>query len=81
MNRMKIGLQDIISDNQSAFFPGRSIADNILLSQELLKNYHLERGTPRCAFKIDLQKAYDMVNLDFLRRILFRFGFHSTMTK
>lgn len=78
-NRMKEGLQDIISENQLAFVPGRSILDNILLSQELVKNYHLPRGTPRCAFKIDIQKAYDTVDWSFLKRILFSFGFHNVM--
>nr|GEV37768.1 hypothetical protein [Tanacetum cinerariifolium] len=37
-------LKTIISPNQSAFIPGRSITDNILLTQELMHNYHLERG-------------------------------------
>lgn len=74
--RMKDGLMDIVSDNQSAFIPGRSISDNILLTQELMKNYHIQRGTPRCTFKIDIQKAYDTVDWSFLRSILFNFGFH-----
>lgn len=61
-NRMKFGVNTIVSDNQSAFVPGRSISDNILLSQELVKNYHLLNGSPTCAFKLDIQKAYDTVN-------------------
>lgn len=61
-NRMKAGLMDVISYNQSAFVPGRSISDNILLTQELVKNYHIQRGTPRFAVKIDIQKAYDTVD-------------------
>ncbi|GKF58657.1 putative reverse transcriptase domain, reverse transcriptase zinc-binding domain protein, partial [Tanacetum coccineum] len=55
---------------QSAFVPGRRISDNILLTQELMHNYHLDRGTPRCAFKVDIQKAYDTVNWGFLHAIL-----------
>ncbi|GJZ20273.1 reverse transcriptase domain-containing protein [Tanacetum coccineum] len=65
--------------NQSAFVPGRSITDNILLTQELMHNYHLDRGPPRCAFKVDIQKAYDTVDWNFLRMTLHGFGFHETM--
>ncbi|GJW32961.1 hypothetical protein Tco_0052993 [Tanacetum coccineum] len=57
-NRIKQSLKILISPNQSAFIPGRSISDNILLTQELMHNYHLDRGTPRCAFKVDIQKAF-----------------------
>ncbi|GJX72136.1 hypothetical protein Tco_0309307 [Tanacetum coccineum] len=55
-------LKGLISPNQSAFVPGRRISDNILLTQELMHNYHLDRGTPRCAFKVDIQKAYDTID-------------------
>ncbi|GJV05024.1 uncharacterized protein Tco_1338593 [Tanacetum coccineum] len=78
-NRIKEGLQDIVSDNQLAFVPGRSISDNILITQELMHNYHLNKGPPRCAFKIDIQKSYDTVDWKFLRDILGGFGFHPTM--
>ncbi|GJV12664.1 hypothetical protein Tco_1354205 [Tanacetum coccineum] len=78
-NRIKHCLKSIISANQSAFVPGRSITDNILLTQELMHNYHLNRGTPRCAFKVDIQKAYDTVDWVFLRSILVGFGFHEKM--
>ncbi|GJT34916.1 reverse transcriptase domain, reverse transcriptase zinc-binding domain protein [Tanacetum coccineum] len=46
-----------------------------------MHNYHLNRGPPRCAFKIDIQKAYDTVNLKFLKDILMGFGFHEMMFK
>ncbi|XP_071742048.1 uncharacterized protein [Rutidosis leptorrhynchoides] len=80
-NRLKNALDDIVSINQSAFIPGRRISDNILLTQELMKNYHIENGTPRCVFKVDIQKAYDTVDWNFLEFILGRFGFHPTMNK
>nr|GEU49764.1 retrotransposon Gag domain, retroviral aspartyl protease [Tanacetum cinerariifolium] len=69
----------LISPNQSTFVPGRSIADNILLTQELMHNYHLDRGLPRCAFKVDIQKAYDTVDWEFLKQVLIGFGFHTRM--
>ncbi|GJR90251.1 hypothetical protein Tco_0214262, partial [Tanacetum coccineum] len=78
-NRIKNSLKIIISPNQSAFVPGRSITDNILLTHELMHNYHLDRGVPRCAFKVDIQKAYDTVDLNFLRAALKGFGFHDKM--
>ncbi|GJZ80021.1 putative RNA-directed DNA polymerase, eukaryota, reverse transcriptase zinc-binding domain protein [Tanacetum coccineum] len=78
-NRIKGSLNGLISPNQSTFVPGRRISDNILLTQELMHNYHLDRGTPRCAFKVDIQKAYDTVDWEFLRRALAAFGFHHCM--
>nr|GEY98777.1 hypothetical protein [Tanacetum cinerariifolium] len=76
---VKLSFVTIISPNQSAFVPGRSITDNILLTQERMHNYHLDRGSPRCAFKVDIQKAYDTMDWDFLRMILHGFGFHDKM--
>nr|GEV14517.1 hypothetical protein [Tanacetum cinerariifolium] len=68
-NRIKHSLKKIVSYNRSAFILGRSITDNILLTQKLMHNYHLDRGTPRCAFKVDIQKAYDTVDWDFLQAL------------
>ncbi|XP_021996206.1 uncharacterized protein LOC110893404 [Helianthus annuus] len=78
-DRLKGSLNRLVSINQSAFIPGRKITDNILLTQELMHNYHLNRGPPRCAFKIDIQKAYDTVSWQFLDFILHGFGFHHKM--
>ncbi|XP_071719040.1 uncharacterized protein [Rutidosis leptorrhynchoides] len=74
-------LPKVQSPSKSAFISGRRIADNILLTQELMHNYHLNRGVPRCAFKVDIQKAYDTVDWEFLREILAHFGFHKVMIK
>nr|GEX38865.1 reverse transcriptase domain, reverse transcriptase zinc-binding domain protein [Tanacetum cinerariifolium] len=56
-NKIKESLKMLISPNQSAFVLGRKISDNILLTQKLMHNYHLDREAPRCAFKVDIQKA------------------------
>ncbi|XP_071694395.1 uncharacterized protein [Rutidosis leptorrhynchoides] len=80
-SRIKGALDVIISNNQSAFVSGRRIFDNILLTQEIMKNYHLDRGIPRCAFKVDIQKAYDTVDWEFLKEVLQGFGFHKIMIK
>ncbi|GJS09395.1 protein LAZ1 [Tanacetum coccineum] len=46
-----------------------------------MHNYHRNRGPPRCAFKVDIQKAYDTVDWRFLGFTLKCFGFHPTMIK
>ncbi|GKE64823.1 hypothetical protein Tco_1518984 [Tanacetum coccineum] len=66
-NRIKEGLTDLVSLNQSAFVPGRRISDNILLTQELVHNYHHDRGPPRCAFKVDIQKLMIRLTRVFLK--------------
>ncbi|XP_022024324.1 uncharacterized protein LOC110924641 [Helianthus annuus] len=69
---------DIVG-NDSAFVPGRRITDNILLTQEIMHNYHRNQGPPKCAFKVDIQKAYNTVDWKFLERTLMGFGFHWKM--
>nr|GEV14958.1 hypothetical protein [Tanacetum cinerariifolium] len=80
-NRVKEGLGDIVSINQSTFIPGHRISDNILLTQELMRNYHRRRGPHRYNFKVDIQKAYDTVDWSFLKTILLGFGFHPKMVQ
>ncbi|KAJ9562241.1 hypothetical protein OSB04_007401 [Centaurea solstitialis] len=79
VNRMKPFLDRLVGKSQSAFIPGRRIVDNILMAHELVIGYHLNSGKPRCAFKIDLRKAYDMVDWRFLCNMLTGFGFHPVM--
>ncbi|XP_021721522.1 uncharacterized protein LOC110689101 [Chenopodium quinoa] len=55
--RLKEVLPGLISENQSAFIAGRSILDNILVCQEMLKEYNNKRKSPRCTIKVDLRKA------------------------
>ena len=74
MARMKRCIPDIICPAQTAFVQGRSIADKILLTQELMKNYHYDVGTPRCALKIDLKKAYDSIRWGCILDILTAMG-------
>ncbi|KAI9156605.1 hypothetical protein LWI28_009351 [Acer negundo] len=61
-NRIKPCLLDIISPSQSTFVASRSIGDNILLAQELMRNYHTDISCPRLVLKVDLMKASDMID-------------------
>ncbi|KAI9195736.1 hypothetical protein LWI28_017625 [Acer negundo] len=80
-NRIKPCLPDIISPSQSVFVAGRSIGDNILLPQELMRNYHTDIGCPRLALKVDLMKAFDMVDWGFLLETLAAFHFPPRVIK
>ncbi|GKD46608.1 RNA-directed DNA polymerase, eukaryota, reverse transcriptase zinc-binding domain protein, partial [Tanacetum coccineum] len=42
--RIKGCLVFLVSDCQSAFIPSRQISDNIMLTQELMRNYHRKSG-------------------------------------
>lgn len=69
----------MIDPSQTAFVPCRSLMDNILLSQELLRNSHRESPCPRCAIKVDFQKAYDSNNWNFILDTLHCFHFPSNV--
>ncbi|XP_024963616.1 uncharacterized protein LOC112503869 [Cynara cardunculus var. scolymus] len=78
---MKVSLDSLIDKAQSAFIPGRRITDNILMAHELVSRYQLSNGPPRCAFKIDIKKAYDTVDWRFLVVMLEGLGFHPVLVK
>nr|GFA58358.1 hypothetical protein [Tanacetum cinerariifolium] len=58
---------------------GNEISDNVLLTQELMRNYHRNRGPAKVAFKIDIHMAYDSVEWGFIEQCLVQFGFHHYM--
>ena len=72
--RIKQCIPYIISPSQSAFVQGRSIADNVLITQELMLNYHRDIGPPRCALKVDIMKAYDTIRWGCIMNILSLMG-------
>lgn len=60
-NRMRLILPTIIAANQSAFLKDRLLIENILLAMGLVKDYHKDTISSRCAIKIDISKAFDSI--------------------
>lgn len=79
--RLKEVLQGIISENQSAFIPGRVITDNVLITHEVLQYLKSSQATKQCimAVKTDMSKAYDRIEWSFIRQVLQRLGFHANV--
>lgn len=74
--RLKPVLGSIIHPNQTAFIPGRSIVDNCIINQEVMHYLQTKKGNwGFMAVKIDMAKAYDMVEWPVLLRILALHGF------
>lgn len=76
-NRLKLILPKFISPNQSAFVKDRLLMENVLLASELVKSYHKNSVSARCALKIDISKAFDTVQWPFLLSALTALGFPS----
>jgi hypothetical protein len=77
VNRLRPLLDDIISEAQSVFVPGRLITDNAMLAFECIHYIQQEKDPEKsfCAYKLDLSKAYDRVDWVFLEQMMLKLGF------
>ncbi|KAG7552255.1 Reverse transcriptase domain [Arabidopsis thaliana x Arabidopsis arenosa] len=65
-SRLQKLLVQVISPAQSAFLPGRLLAENVLLATEIVHGYNRNNIEPRGMLKVDLRKAFDSVRWDFI---------------
>lgn len=73
-NRFSLVKLRLIASNQSAFIKGRYILESVVTAHEILHSVHSskEKGL---VLKLDYEKAFDKVNLDFLVELLTLRGF------
>jgi hypothetical protein len=73
-NRYAKIMNRLISQCQSAFIRGRFILESVVTAHEVIHEIHSKKEQG-LVFKIDYEKAYDKVNLDFLYEVLSARGF------
>ena len=69
---MKLVLQEIIGENQSAFVAERLITDNVLVAHEMMSHIS-KKKKGKCglmAIKFDMSKVYDRVEWECLKQIM-----------
>ncbi|CAN1332707.1 Putative ribonuclease H protein At1g65750 [Linum perenne] len=78
-NRLRRVVPKLVDLEQSAFIKGRSIIDNVMIAFEVL---HSIKRRPNAnvgdvALKIDISKAFDRVEWQYLEGVLTKVGFHA----
>ena len=69
-SRLKLFIDQAVQANQVGFIKGRLLCENVLLASELVDNFQAEGETTRGCLQVDISKAYDNVNWEFLINIL-----------
>ncbi|KAL6210713.1 hypothetical protein ACLB2K_015945 [Fragaria x ananassa] len=78
IKRLRPLLTKCILKNQGAFALGRSIHDNILIAHEIFSDFNQRSGrNGAMAVKLDLEKAYDLLDWSYIYDCLIQFGFNS----
>ncbi|GJQ97442.1 RNA-directed DNA polymerase, eukaryota [Tanacetum coccineum] len=73
-NRIASVVEDLISNEQSAFVKGRQIMDGPMILNETL-NWCKKEMKKIFVFKVDFEKAYDSICWDYLQDVMFKMGF------
>eukprot|EP00253_Pinus_taeda_P029063 PITA_29063 len=74
VKRLKPLLPNLIAPEQTGFVEGRQILDGIVVSQEVIHSLKMNKQKGML-MKLDLSKAYDRLNWDYLRAVLEAYSF------
>ncbi|RVW81504.1 LINE-1 reverse transcriptase-like [Vitis vinifera] len=75
-NRLKKVIGKVVSLDQNAFVTGRQILDASLIENEVIDAWN-KRGEKGIICKLDIEKAYDNINWQFLLKVMQKMGFGS----
>jgi len=77
-NQLKLILHKYISDNQLAFVPDKTILDNTMVAIEVIHFMKTKtRGQDKyVALKLDISKAYDIMDWEYLKEVMIKMGFN-----
>ena len=75
-NRLKKVLGKVVSSDQNAFVMGRQILDASLIANEVIDAWQ-KRKEKGLICKLDVEKAYDSINWQFLMKVMQKMGFGS----
>ena len=82
ISRIRPYLDKLISLVQTTFVPGRRGLDNILIAQELVYTIDNKKGKEAyMAIKVDLEKAYDRLEWNFIHKVLIAYHFPKQLIK
>ncbi|XP_058099900.1 uncharacterized protein LOC131244283 [Magnolia sinica] len=75
-NRLGLLLPKMISQEQGVFIQGRSIVEHIALAHEMIRDINRKVRGGNLILKLNLEKAYNRVNWDYLKQVLLKFSFN-----
>ena len=73
-NKLRRVMDKVISPSQNAFVEGRQILDAALIANEAMDSM-LRRNDGGVVCKLDIEKAYDHLNWEYLLEVMRRIGF------
>ncbi|XP_019096508.1 PREDICTED: uncharacterized protein LOC109130881 [Camelina sativa] len=68
--KMKLFVSDAVQSNRVGFIQGRYLCENVLLAYELVTDFHVRGDTTRGCLQVDIAKAYDNVDWQFMLNVL-----------